>query len=124
MVFKPPAVAAPDNGNEPRVVDGDTVHLGKDCIILLGIDTPETHRSCCSAERLDGEIANNALKQLLAGQMVEIECPGQHRYRRMLATLSVAGRDVGDQMIPGGYAVEWNPGSKTHSPRLRLRYRL
>lgn len=62
-----------------RVVDGDTmdveVDLGFDIVTsqrirLLGVDTPETYRPSCEAERAHGEEA----KRFVAGACLGMKC--------------------------------------------------
>ena len=44
LTLPPPALA--DITGKPRVVDGDTIHIGKTKIRLHGIDAPETKQEC------------------------------------------------------------------------------
>jgi endonuclease YncB( thermonuclease family) len=53
---------------EVRVVDGDTIRLGRERIRILGIDTPETqNRARCDAERRLAALATMTLKELIEG---------------------------------------------------------
>lgn len=93
---------------EARVIDGDTVEIANETIRIENIDTPERGgRAECDAERLLAEIARLNLEALVSKGAVEIERSGRDRYGRTLARVSVAGRDVGEELIARGVAVSW-----------------
>lgn len=79
-----------------RVIDGDTVDVVCDCgfkitthqrLRLADVDTPETHRPSCEAEREHGKKATRFVKDLIEGQQVIIETKKTGKYGRYIATI-------------------------------------
>ena len=102
------------DGDSVRLCDGTRVRL----VSAHGaIDAPELRGSPSCGPRargrhncdyVAGEAARAALVRFLAGSGT-IDCRGFDQYHRSLCTIRVNGRDVGDAMVAGGYAVrrEW-----------------
>ena len=94
-------------------VDGDTVVIAGERIRVANIDTPEIHHALCDAERRLGQIAKRRAQQLLDFGRIVIKRgdPGtgrlKDRYGRILATITVDGRDFGAIMIEEGLARPW-----------------
>lgn len=94
-------------------VDGDTVTLGRERIRIANIDTPEIHHAQCDAEKRLGMVAKRRMAELLASGEVVVRRGdpatgrAKDRYGRTLATIAVAGQDVGDLMIAEGVARPW-----------------
>jgi endonuclease YncB( thermonuclease family) len=93
-------------GEVSRVIDGDTIQVALDTgtstrVRLIGIDTPES--GACYAAK-----ASARTRQLALGKRVTlIGDPTQatrDRYRRLLAYAWISGKDVGYQLLAGGYA--------------------
>lgn len=92
-----------------RASDGDTLRLGGDRIRLLGIDAPELEQSCTDAGGHDwpcGRKAHEYLQRLLAGR-ISCSPDGHDKYGRILARCSVAGRDLGADLVAAGMAVSY-----------------
>ena len=104
-----PAAAMPICGSGKRitcVVDGDTVWIAGEKIRLENIDAPEVQGRC----PVETDLARRStvrLAELLRQGPVEITRSGKDRYRRTLARLTVAGRDVGAVLITEGLARPW-----------------
>lgn len=101
---------------ETCVVDGDTLWLDGVKIRLEGFDTPEPQTAICGG-RAEVELAHRAsdrLVELLNGNVWEIQYHGldSTREKRRLATISIAGRDVGDILIEEGLARSWPDGKE------------
>ena len=94
---------------EVRVVDGDTIRLGRERIRILGIDTPETqNRARCDAERRLAALATMTLKELIEGKHLSIQRKGDDRFGRTLAYVRIReGADVGELLIRARVAVRW-----------------
>jgi endonuclease YncB( thermonuclease family) len=98
----------------PSVIDGDTIRFGSEAVRIANIDTPEIHRAKCDAEKLLGLVAKRRLVELLSKGDVTINRgdPGsgrlKDRHGRTLATLEVAGNDIGEIMIAEGLARPWS----------------
>ena len=90
---------------ETRVVDGDTIHIDGEKIRIMGLNTPETWRPKCMAERMLGKRAT-AYGEELAPLIERIERHGKDRYGRTLARVKLDnGEDWADAMIKAGLAV-------------------
>lgn len=99
----PLAAAGTAEADVRRVIDGDTVELedGTRVRILL-VDAPEATRSqeCFGAE------ATRFTRELLTGRHVRLtsDIVQLDRYGRALRHVAVAGRDVAEDLVRGGYA--------------------
>lgn len=93
---------------QARVSDGDSFHLGEERIRLLGIDAPELAQTCKTAKGADwpcGRVARDRLAALIRSGTLTCDAQGRDKYRRILATCSVDGRDIGKLMVAEGLAV-------------------
>jgi endonuclease YncB( thermonuclease family) len=91
-----------------RVSDGDSFHLGADRVRLLGIDAPELDQTCTDGNGTNwpcGHVARDRMVSLVAGKSPLCQPDGHDRFGRILATCSVAGRDLGAQMVEAGLAI-------------------
>lgn len=95
-----------------RIVDGDTVVIGRETIRILNIDAPEKRRAGCDAERRLARVAARRLAELLGSGTVDIKRGDgkrmKGRYGRTLARLEVGGEDVGETLVAEGLARPWN----------------
>jgi len=99
-----------------RVVDGDTVRVGRETIRLVGLNAPETgSQAMCERERTLGAAATRRLRQLVAGGGVDLQrvactCrPGTEgtprcNFGRACGVLRIRGRDVADILVSEGLA--------------------
>jgi endonuclease YncB( thermonuclease family) len=91
----------------PRVIDGDTIAIGKTRIRLEGIDAPEAAQTC---GRKDGGIwacgaaATRALSDRIGGKVVHCAPRGRDRYGRTLAVCFLDGGDINAWMVRQGHA--------------------
>lgn len=99
--------------NEPvvlRVVDGDTLEVGRDRIRIAGIDAPELEQRCINEYGFPyycGWEAKKALSNVIAGRKVECFTLSRDYYGRRIATCNVAGLDLGEYMVRSGHAVAY-----------------
>ena len=91
-------------GENIRVIDGDTFDVGGERIRIAGIDAPETHPSRCSDEARLGLAATQKLAGLLRGGTLWISGEKTDRFRRSVRTVRVNGEDIADAMIGSGLA--------------------
>lgn len=88
-----------------RVVDGDTVDARVDLgfevsltirIRLTGVDTPETYRPSCDAERRHGEQAKKFVSERILDKTCRLvtDRDSQGKYGRYLGTLYAPGSSV------------------------------
>lgn len=100
-------------GSSLRVIDGDTIELSGETVRIANIDTPETARAKCEAERVRGYAATQALADLLSRGAVTLQRGDPKsrrqvdRYGRTLGLVFVDGHDVGELLITVGHARRW-----------------
>jgi endonuclease YncB( thermonuclease family) len=97
-----------------RVIDGDTIGLGKRRLRILGIDAPEVRGgSCKGVEHPRGRAARDALAALVSPPhraTVRRYQRQRDRFGREVVRVYSDGRSVAGLLIKGGHAVAWKPG--------------
>lgn len=112
--------AAPNPIKDPvsthRVIDGDTLDVvdaagNRERVRILGIDAPELGRDGRQAECYASE-AKSRVSVLLRRRPVTLTVdPGQpthDRYDRVLAYVTVDGRDLGEQLLSEGFVRQYH----------------
>ncbi|MTV50798.1 thermonuclease family protein [Heliobacillus mobilis] len=103
------------NAKVTRVIDGDTfeaeVDLGFHVIIkerfrLYGLNAPEIH----GEDKARGERSKQWLARRLEGQVVTVNSVRKEKYGRWLAVVNAAGKNVNDEMVAEGLAVNYMLG--------------
>lgn len=97
------------------VVDGDTIWLDGVNLRLKSFDTPEPYEQICGgrAEVALARRASARLRELLNSNPFSVETFGRDGTgKRILATISIGGRDVGDILIAEGLARTWPDGDE------------
>ena len=105
-----PSLSHADIIGKARVVDGDTIHIGKTKIRLHGIDAPEMKQTCRTSrgkEKLCGVLAKKALERLVRGQDVVCKGDKRDRYKRLIATCYVGPFNINEQMVTDGWALAY-----------------
>lgn len=98
-----PAMAADP---EIRVLDGDTIKIGKVNYRLHGIDAPEKAQRC-QRDNLDwlcGQEAAAYLRRLIGSQPVTCTEKDRDRYGRVVAVCHAGGEDLNRAMVRAGLA--------------------
>ena len=94
-----------------RVIDGDTIVIGRTHIRLLGIDAPEADQTCTDTDSRTwrcGQAATRVLITHIAGRPLTCATAGFDRYRRTLATCALPdGSDVNAWMAQQGWALAY-----------------
>ena len=96
-----------------RVVDGDTIHIGRDKIRLVGIDTPEIRQTCRTHDGTEwhcGVFARDTLKTMLAvNKTIKCHITGRDQYQRLLGKCYVgkSNIDVQKTLVREGWAVAY-----------------
>jgi endonuclease YncB( thermonuclease family) len=98
-----------EEGMVERVADGDTLTVitanhTKLRVRMFGIDAPETPKGAKFPGQPYGPEAEAYLKQLVAGKRVKVEIYQVDRYKRLLSTIFVDGKDINLAMIEAGLA--------------------
>lgn len=102
----------------PYVIDGDTLRCGERRVRLARIDAPELPGHCARSRRCapgDGKASRAALARLIDGKPLACQpVPASphggsvyDRWGRTVARCRVNGRDLGQAMIAGGWAIRW-----------------
>jgi endonuclease YncB( thermonuclease family) len=103
------AAAPPGQGRVGYVIDGDTFRLESgERIRIAGIDAPETHagQAKCRGEIVLGRSATARARTLLDGRTVTITRVGRS-YNHTVARVTLAGRNVGSELVASGVARWW-----------------
>jgi micrococcal nuclease len=98
-----------EEGTVTRVADGDTLTVitpnqTKLRIRMFGIDAPETPKGAKFPGQPYGTEAEAYLKQLVEGKRVTVEIYQVDRYKRLLSTIFLDGKDINLAMIEAGLA--------------------
>lgn len=90
-----------------RVVDGDTIWIGKIKIRLHGIDAPETKQECRDTNGnlwMAGQEATAFLKSIIEEKEVSCSEHGKDRYGRVIGSCEVDGLNINREMVKAGLA--------------------
>jgi endonuclease YncB( thermonuclease family) len=91
-----------------RAMDGDSLEIGGRRVRLFGIDAPELHQDCRTAAGQAyacGQAARRALAELVDGHAATCTPVGQS-HDRAVALCRANGRDLGEEMVRLGHALE------------------
>lgn len=96
-----------------KVIDGDTIILGKRKIRLQGIDAPEMKQTC---QRIEGNtikyiqcgiLAAEALAKFINNKNVKCTNEGKDKYKRTLSYCFVEGSNINRLMVRQEYALAY-----------------
>lgn len=96
-----------DPAHRIRVIDGDTIVIGRRHIRIFGMDAPETAQQCDVDGRdvACGIIATRQLVAMIGNADVVCTPHDQDIYGRTVAVCRVGNRDLGRAMVVAGWAV-------------------
>jgi micrococcal nuclease len=100
-----------------RVIDGDTIVVESELLSvghvrLYGIDAPEL-AGPCQQERDQAAAAKAKLEQLIKlGTHLQLQGPSRDKYGRVVATVLLGGKDVGQELIAAGLARPYFGGTR------------
>ncbi len=99
--------AGEDISGQVRVVDGDSLAIGKRRLRLKGIDAPEIKQRCRKdgLEYGCGVEAASFLRGLVGRQTVDCKGEGTDRYGRDLVRCKAGGVDLNATMVRSGHAI-------------------
>ena len=110
ILLLPISTAHADITGKPRVIDGDTIHIGDTKIRLHDIDAPEMKQTCRTSkgkEQMCGVLAKQALERLVKGQDVTCKGDTRDRYKRLIAVCYVGQLNINEQMVADGWALAY-----------------
>lgn len=93
----------------PRVIDGDTIRIGRTRIRLHGIDAPEVKQTCSvdNKEWHCGKEAMAALKEAIGDEPVNCRRKDTDRYGRVVAVCRIGDLDLNALMVQQGWAMAY-----------------
>ncbi len=103
--------------NPLKVVDGDTIHIGKTKYRLHGIDAPEVQQKC---ERLNkiyscGKEAKEYLRSLIKSkERVKCQKKAVDKYKRTIAVCYYNKENLNKLMVRNGWAIAYRKYSKDY----------
>ncbi len=104
------------------IYDGDTFRVNINSwpevigrrvpVRIAGIDTPEMRGKCKEEKELARSAKAFTVLQLRSAKVIELRNVKRGKYFRILADVSVDGRDLGDALFQKGLAVKYNGSFK------------
>ena len=94
---------------EAKVIDGDTIHIGKNKIRLHGIDAPEKDQKCIYNNE-DWECGKNStlvLREIIGNRPVKCRTNGVDRYKRYIAVCFSGKKNLNKMMVKNGWAIAY-----------------
>lgn len=99
-----------------QIIDGDTIEIEGVRVRLFGVDAPESNQPCVFGEAIVacGEIATAELRNIVGNREVSCSARDTDRYGRIVAVCSVAGQDIGAQLVTAGWALAYTRYSQNY----------
>ena len=93
-----------------RLIDGDSLFVGRDEVRMKGIDAPEGRQTCTrDGKSWDcGNAARDELRRLIGDDAVQYNVLERDKHGRFLATCRAGGRDLNAGMVASGMAVAYS----------------
>ena len=101
---------------EAKVIDGDTIHIGKNKIRLHGIDAPEKSQKCIFNNK-NCECGKNStltLREMIENRPVKCQINGVDRYKRFIAVCCSGKKNLNKMMVKNGWAIAYRYYSKDY----------
>ena len=97
-----------------KIVDGDTIHIGKNKIRLHGIDAPEIKQTCKIKDKIwnCGIESSVNLKKLIGKKNIKCEVSDIDRYKRYIAECYLNNLNINQYMVRQGWAIAYRYYSK------------
>ena len=118
FVLFPVVAGAQALGGAVRVVDGDTLDVGGTRVRLHGIDAPEIGQRCTRPDGLRwdcGTWVAAEVRDRIGARKVTCDPVDTDRYGRTVARCSVAGQDLGRQLVRDGLALAYRKYSMAYA---------
>ena len=92
-----------------KIIDGDTIYIGKNKIRLHGIDAPEINQTCSIRDQLwnCGIKSSKVLKNIILENEVLCKIIDIDRYKRFVAECFVNETNINQYMVRNGWAIAY-----------------
>lgn len=92
-----------------KIIDGDTIHIGKNKIRLHGIDAPEINQTCSIRDQLwnCGIKSSKVLESIILESEVKCKIMNIDRYKRLVAVCLVNETNINQYMVRNGWAIAY-----------------
>ena len=109
IIFSPSFILGQTIEGKAKIVDGDTIKIGKNIIRLHGIDAPEKNQSCIinNEEWHCGKKATESLKNLINLKTIKCETSEKDRYNRYIAECYINNLSINQWMVRNGWAIAY-----------------
>ena len=117
VIFVTGSVSAAELTGKARIVDGDTIWIGKTKIRLHGMDAPEIKQECKdknSEPYRCGVASTKALRVLIGSDPVRCEGGTYDRYKRLIAVCYSGTINLNAELIRLGWAMAYRRYSKDY----------
>jgi len=112
------SAAAFDISGPPKIIDGDSIRIGREELRLQGIDAPEGQQNC-TRQGLPwrcGQAAAEALETFIAGAAISCHWEERDHYDRALATCYVDDTNINAVLVERGMALAYPSHSGPYAP--------
>lgn len=111
-------VNAGEISGQAKVLDGDSLRIGKVEIRLFGIDAPESRQTCRISEQIweCGRSATRALLEMIGNAKVRCTWSERDTYARALATCFSNGVNLNSKLVARGMALSYTKYSDRYIP--------
>ena len=91
------------------IIDGDTIHIGKNKIRLHGIDAPEYRQTCTIDKEMwnCGVESKIALENFISKKRVNCEIIDVDQYRRFIGICFLENQNINQYMVRNGWAIAY-----------------
>jgi len=92
-----------------KIIDGDTIHIGKNKIRFHGIDAPEIKQTCLINNNIwnCGLESKKALKNFILEKKVNCKIIDTDRYDRFIGVCFVNNKNINKYMVKSGWAIAY-----------------
>ena len=92
-----------------KIIDGDTIHIGKNKIRLHGIDAPETNQTCTYENKIwnCGIQSTIALEKFVLEKKVNCKIIDVDRYKRFVGICFANKININQYMVQNGWAIAY-----------------
>ena len=105
-----------------KIIDGDTIHIGKNKIRLHAIDAPEKKQKCSKNGKKwnCGLESTRFLKNLIGDDKIQCDTNGKDRYNRYIGVCYKNNIDLNSQMVINGWAIAYKYYSLDYIKKKKL----